>query len=104
MEQDVTSSKDNPMTLTFRCPAELEGVLPPPVPAALGLPAWLKAMPSQAFNALNGRDENTVKRCPPFVDAMTCGFLIPLVHQLLICRGRILTGCNFRGSRGRGHL
>ena len=71
MEHDVTSGKDNPMTLTFRCPAELEGVLPPPVPAALGLPAWLKTMPSQAFNALNGRDENTVKRCPPFVDAMT---------------------------------
>ena len=38
MERDVTSSKDNPMTLTFRCPAELEGLLPPPVPAALGLP------------------------------------------------------------------
>ena len=52
MEQDVTSSKDNPMTLTFRCPAELEGVLPPPVPAASGLPDWLKAMPSQAFNAI----------------------------------------------------
>ena len=60
------------MTLTFRCPAELEGVLPPPLPAALGLPAWLKAMPAQAFSALNGQEENTVKRCPPFVnEAMT---------------------------------
>ena len=47
MERDVTSSKDNPMTLTFRCPAELEGLLPPPVPAALGLPDWFKAMPLQ---------------------------------------------------------
>jgi hypothetical protein len=37
MERDVSSSKDNPMTLTFR-PAELEGLLPSPVPAALGLP------------------------------------------------------------------
>ena len=87
MEQDVTSSKENPMTLTFRCPAELEGVLPPPVPAASGLPDWLKTMPSQAFNALNGRDENTVKRCPPFVDAMTCGFLIPLMCDLRVENG-----------------
>jgi hypothetical protein len=41
------------MTLTFRYPAELEGLLPPPVPAALGLPDWFKAMPPQAFNAVN---------------------------------------------------
>ena len=80
---------EKPMTLTFRCPAELEGVLPPPVPAALGLPGWLKSMPSQAFNALNGRDENTVKRCPPFVDAMTHGFLIPLMCDLRFDRGEI---------------
>src|SRR5437868_4671601 len=30
------------MTLKFRCPAELEGKLPPPIPATLGLPTWLK--------------------------------------------------------------
>ena len=75
------------MTLTFRCPAELEGVLLPPVPASLGLPDWLKAMPSQAFNAINGRDDNTVKRCPPFVDAMTSGFLIPLMCDLKVKNG-----------------
>lgn len=78
---------NEPMTLTFRCPAELEGVLPPPVPASLGLPDWLKAMPSQAFNPINGRDDNTVKRCPPFVDAMTSGFLIPLMCDLRIENG-----------------
>ena len=78
------------MTLTFRCPAELEGVLPPPVPAAHGLPNWLKAMPSQAFNAINGREENTVKRCPPFVDAMTSGFLIPLICDLKFEDGQII--------------
>ena len=45
MEQDVTSSKDNPMTLTFRCPAELEGVLPPPVPAAQAFPPGSRRCP-----------------------------------------------------------
>ena len=62
-------------------------MLPPPVPVALGLPAWLKAMPTQAFSAMNGREENTVKRCPPFVDAMTCGFLIPLMCDLRVENG-----------------
>ena len=30
-------------SLTFRCPIELDGLLPPPVPAALGVPDWFKA-------------------------------------------------------------
>ena len=76
-------------TLKFRCPAELDGKLPPPVPATLGLPGWLKAMPAQAFNAVNMREEDTIKRCPPFVDAMTCGFLIPLICDLRIENGAI---------------
>src|SRR5258705_10524903 len=87
MEQDVTSSKDNAMTLTFRCPAELEGLLPAPVPAALGLPDWFKAMPPQAFNAVNSSMGDTVKRCPPFIDAMTYGFLIPLICDLKVENG-----------------
>ena len=80
---------DQLKTLIFRCPAGLEDTLPPPIPAARGLPDWLKAMPTQAFNAINMRDEDTVKRCPPFVDAMTSGFLIPLMCDLRIKDGEI---------------
>jgi len=84
----VTNSNE-PMTLTFRCPAELEGKIPPPVPATLGLPGWLKTMPTQAFNTANMRDEDTIKRCPPFVDAMTSGFLLPLICDLKVENGAI---------------
>ena len=49
-------AQDEPMTLTFRCPVEVEGRIPPPVPASLGLPDWLKAMPQQSFNALGHQD------------------------------------------------
>ena len=66
------------LTLTFRCAPELEGLLPPPIPAAHGLPDWLRTMPAHAFSALADGEADTVKRCPPFVDAMTAGFLIPL--------------------------
>ena len=67
-------------------------MIPPPIPAAQGVPGWLKTMPAQAFNAINSRDENTVKRCPPFVDAMTLGFLIPLVCDLRFENGEVTLG------------
>jgi hypothetical protein len=81
------SKDDNPAILTFRCPKELDGLIPPPVPAAQGLPTWLKTMPSTAFSGLMAGEDNTVKRCPPFVDAMTCGFLIPLICDVKVENG-----------------
>ncbi len=88
-QAQVMADDNSKMILKFRCPPELEGKLPPPVPATLGLPDWLKAMPTQAFNAINMREEDTVKRCPPFVDAMTSGFLIPLICDVRIENGEI---------------
>jgi hypothetical protein len=81
------TSRQEPMTLTFRCPAELDGLLPPPIPAAAGLPDWFKAMPPQAFNAVNSGMGDTVKRCPPFIDAMTSGFLLPLICDVKVENG-----------------
>ena len=83
----MTSQPDLPLTLTFRCPKELEGLLPPPVPAARGLPDWIRQMPQQAFSPLVGGDDDTVKRCPPFIDAMTGGFLIPLICDVRVENG-----------------
>ena len=36
------------MKIVFRCLPELEGILPPPLPAKRGLPDWLKRMPMSA--------------------------------------------------------
>jgi hypothetical protein len=79
--------QDDTMTLVFRCPPELEGVLPPPIPAVEGLPDWFKAMPATAFNATTQGESQTVKRCPPFIDAMTYGFLILLPCDLKVENG-----------------
>jgi hypothetical protein len=75
------------MTLTFRCPPELDGILPRPIPAVQGLPDWFKAMPTKAFNATMADETETVKKCPPFIDAMTYGFLIPLAADLEMRNG-----------------
>ena len=91
---------DAPLTLTFRCPPELEGLAPPPVAASQGLPAWPKTMPAQAFNPLVGADDDTVKRCPPFVDAMTAGFLIPLICDVRVERGEFTWDLDLPPARG----
>ncbi|WP_315779152.1 hypothetical protein [Bradyrhizobium sp. SZCCHNPS1003] len=77
-------SETEPLTLKFRCPKELERLIPQPVPAPMGVPDWVKTMPATAFSALNQAEEQTVKRCPPFIDAMTTGFLIPLICDLKV--------------------
>jgi hypothetical protein len=91
-------NQDNAMTLTFRCPAEFEGLLPPPIPAVQGLPDWFKAMPQKSFNALAGAEKQTVKRCPPFIDAMTYGYLIPLPCDLTVADGEF--SWNFEAPSG----
>ncbi len=78
---------DDSRTLIFRCQPELVSVLPPPIPAVQGLPDWFKAMPAKAFNSMTQDEAQTVKRCPPFIDAMTYGFLIPLACDLHVKDG-----------------
>lgn len=70
------------MRIVFRCLPELEPLLPRPVPAKRGLPDWLKAMPLQAESEDAGKTVKTVKRCAPFVDAMSLGVLVPLPCDL----------------------
>jgi hypothetical protein len=77
----------NRMTLKFRCLPALEGILPRPFPAVLGLPDWFKAMPQNAFNPSVGMETGTVKKCPCFIDAMAYGFLIPSAIDLEVHDG-----------------
>jgi hypothetical protein len=52
-----------------------------------GLPDWFKALPSKTFSAINQKELMTIKKCPPFIDAMGYGFLIPLVSDLKVENG-----------------
>ena len=74
-------------TVTFRCLPELEPFLPRPFLAVEGLPDWFKALPQKAVSMTSNQDVMTVKKCPPFIDAMTFGFLMPLVADLKVENG-----------------
>ena len=75
------------MKILFRCDPALEAHLARPVPARGSLPGWLRAMPAAAFSDLHGFDIRTVKQCPPFVDAMAHGFLMPLACDVRVSGG-----------------
>jgi len=76
------------MDVIFRCPPELEPILPKPVLAKRALPDWLKAMPTHVHADELNLELQTVKKCPPFVDAMTAGFMMPLVTDIHVENGR----------------
>ena len=75
------------MRITFRCLPALEPVLPKPMPAKRGLPDWLRRMPMTATTDDYETEVKTVKQCPPFVDAMAFGFLMPLPCDLHYGKG-----------------
>jgi len=75
------------MRMIFRCDPKLEPHLPRPYPARSGLPDWLRNMPAKAASQIHGREIRTVKQCPPFVDAMAYGVMIPLPCDVRVERG-----------------
>jgi len=75
------------MKLKFCCPPEYEKLIPQPFPAVLGLPDWHRAMPQKSFSPIARQDTFTLKKCPPFIDAMTYDFLIPLAVDLKVQDG-----------------
>ncbi len=77
------------MRVTFRCDPALIDRLPRPVPARAALPDWLRAMPAAAYSDLHGQEVRTLKQCPPFVDAMTHGYVIPLPCDVHVADGKL---------------
>ena len=75
------------MRVKFRCDPALAATLPRPVAAREALPDWLRTMPAKAFSELHGGEVRTVKQCPPFVDAMSHGFMMPLACDVEVRDG-----------------
>jgi Family of unknown function (DUF6065) len=69
----------SPPVIEFLCRPEDEGVIAEPVPAKSVLPAWFRHLPGVDSAQLTATNNGlTVKRCLPFVDAMSAGWIIPL--------------------------
>lgn len=65
--------------ISFLCAPEDEGVIAAPAPARAHLPDWFRRLPAVDGKELSAANNGlTVKRCLPFLDAMTTGWVIPL--------------------------
>jgi hypothetical protein len=83
--------------IEFHC--DLARALPQPFPAARAIPQWLKLMPATV--AMGGADAatiDTVKKCAPFLDAMTCGYVLPLACEVRFFM-RTATSLDFEPAR-----
>ena len=63
--------------ITFRCDPELYGVIPAPAPSTAMLPEWFRKLPPIDAEMLNVENPGfTIKRCMPFLDALTIGHIL----------------------------
>lgn len=67
--------------IEFLCQEEDYGIIPEPYPARKFMPEWYKALPAK-HNKENKLTNSTIKRCPPVLDAMTVGWIIPLAADV----------------------
>jgi hypothetical protein len=77
------------MRIIFRCDPALADHLPRPIPARAALPDWIRAMQPKVFSPTHGQDVRTVKQCPPFIDAMSYGFIMPLPCSVTVKDGAL---------------
>lgn len=63
------------MNINFSCIKSLSGVIPQPVPAVKMTPDYFRKIKPQMSNH---PESGTAKRCVPFLDALSAGFIIPL--------------------------
>lgn len=76
--------------MTFACRPEHWGIIPEPYPAAQLLPDWYKKLKQRVHPF--GTKDSTVKRCAPFLDALSAGFIIPLAADVeIFCEGDKIT-------------
>lgn len=76
--------------IVARCHPALRPILPEPTLAARALPSWVKTMPSRAASpSLGGIEVRTLKHCPPLLDALTEGLLIPLAADVTVRGGAL---------------
>ena len=72
-------SKAKTPGIHFLCEPRDKDVIAPPVPVKDYIPPWFRKLPAVDEAQLSKADTGlTIKRCMPFLDAMTTGWIIPL--------------------------
>jgi len=81
--------------IEFLCFEDDFGIIPEPYPARKYMPEWFKALPPK-INKENKLENSTIKRCAPFLDSMTVGWIIPLVADVQFITNDDASGVNYK--------
>lgn len=76
---DDTTSEDG--IIEFVCAEEDYGAIEQPIPANKVLPDWYRMLEGKMGEG-DGLGRATVKRCMPFLDALSMGWIIPLAGEV----------------------
>jgi hypothetical protein len=79
----------NKKTIKFYAAAEdIYQIEQPPMPAKLAIPDWFKKIPSEDPSMKWGdpRDAATVKKCMPFLDSLTAGYMVVTPQDIKIAK------------------
>jgi hypothetical protein len=68
-------------SIEFLCEEDDYGIIAEPYPARKLMPDWYKALP---MTLEPGIEKSTIKRCNPFLDSMSLGWIIPLAADVEI--------------------
>ena len=69
--------------IKFYCDSRKRNVIPEPYQSRKIMPDWYKRLENYS-NREDGFEIPTLKRCPPFLDAMTTGWIIPLAADITV--------------------
>ena len=78
--QSPQSTPPQDLIIEFQIRSDLKDDVPRPYPAKSEIPDWYRNMPTEAATP----GFSTVKRCPPFLDAMTAGYIIPVPTDITL--------------------
>jgi len=68
--------------IKFLCDPRCKDVIPEPYPAKRLIPDWFKRLDPTFQEEGKITPASTIKRCPPFLDAMSVGWIIPLAADI----------------------
>lgn len=83
----------------FLCDADDKGKIPEPYPARKLMPEWFKNLPAKVdANQESFKENATIKRCSPFLDALCAGWIIPLAGDVEITSTGGATGVTWNSQ------
>lgn len=85
--------------IEFACHKDFYGIIPEPVPAKKWIPDWFKQLGGKlqddTKDGPGGLQSSTIKRCPPFLDAMNLGWIIPLAGDVQFTTNEDASGVDY---------